>query len=67
MRGQRYYTYARSNVRFFVLDTNFLDPVQLGWIQSALKDAPEAWKIACFEGFAEQRQRVRAASTARRA
>src|SRR6202521_439863 len=45
MGGERYYTYARRNVRFFVLDTNYLDPVQLVWVESALKDALEPWKI----------------------
>jgi hypothetical protein len=29
MGGRRYYTFARRNVRFFVLDTNALDPPQL--------------------------------------
>jgi hypothetical protein len=48
MGGERYYTYARNNVRFFVLDSNYLDPAQLVWIESALKDAKEAWKIAYF-------------------
>jgi predicted MPP superfamily phosphohydrolase len=48
MGGQRYYTYARSNVRFFVLDSNYLDPAQLVWIENALRDAKEAWKIAYF-------------------
>lgn len=48
MGGRRYYTYPRSNVRFFVLDSNYLDPAQLGWIENALKDAKEAWKIAYF-------------------
>jgi predicted MPP superfamily phosphohydrolase len=48
MGGERYYTYARKNVRFFVLDTNYLDPGQLVWIERALRDAKEAWKIAYF-------------------
>ena len=48
MGGQRYYTYARDTVRFFVLDTNYLDPAQFVWLESALKDAKEAWKIAYF-------------------
>ena len=48
MGGERYYTYARNNVRFFVLDTNYLDPGQLVWIERALRDAREAWKIAYF-------------------
>src|SRR5580704_14500736 len=48
MGGERYYTYARKNVRFFVLDTNYLDPGQLVWIERALRDATEPWKIAYF-------------------
>ena len=48
MGGQRYYTYARNNVRFFVLDSNYLDPAQVVWIDAALKDAKEPWKICQF-------------------
>jgi len=48
MGGERYYSYARSRVRFFVLDTNYLDPAQLVWLETALKDATEPWKIAYF-------------------
>jgi hypothetical protein len=48
MGGTRYYTYARLNVRFFVLDSNYLDPAQLAWLETALKDAKEPWKIAYF-------------------
>jgi Calcineurin-like phosphoesterase len=48
MNGQRYYTFARKNVRFFVLDTNFLDAAQLAWFESAAADAQEEWKIAYF-------------------
>jgi predicted phosphodiesterase len=48
MGGQRYYTYVRRNVRFFVLDSNFLDAPQLAWIESALRSATEDWKICYF-------------------
>jgi len=48
MGGQRYYTFARSHVRFFVLDTSYLDPAQLTWTEQALKGATEPWKIAYF-------------------
>jgi hypothetical protein len=48
MGGERYYTYGRNNVRFLVLDSNYLDPPQLAWLESALRDAKEAWKIAYF-------------------
>jgi predicted MPP superfamily phosphohydrolase len=48
MGGMRYYTYARNNVRFFVLDSNYLDPAQVAWLETALKGANEPWKIAYF-------------------
>jgi 3',5'-cyclic AMP phosphodiesterase CpdA len=48
MGGERYYTFARKNVRFFVLDTNVLDPVQVKWLETGLSGAAEAWKIAYF-------------------
>jgi hypothetical protein len=48
MDGHRYYTYARKNVRFFVLDSNYLDPPQLAWIDGALRTATEPWKICYF-------------------
>jgi 3',5'-cyclic AMP phosphodiesterase CpdA len=48
MGGERYYTFARKNVRFFVLDTNFLDRRQLEWIDRALGDSRDDWKICYF-------------------
>jgi len=48
MRGRRYYAFAQGNIRFFVLDTNSLDPVQLRWFREELGRTTEAWKIAVF-------------------
>jgi hypothetical protein len=48
MDGQRYYTYARANVRFFVLDSNALDPKQRVWLENALKESRDEWKICYF-------------------
>jgi hypothetical protein len=48
MAGQRYYTYVRGPIRFFVLDTNVMDAPQLRWFESALEQAKESWKIAYF-------------------
>ena len=48
MGGERYYTFARKNVRFFVLDSDFLDPKQVTWIDEALKSSREEWKICYF-------------------
>ena len=48
MGGQRYYTYVRQQVRFFVLDTNIMDGPQLRWFESELRQSAEPWKIAYF-------------------
>ena len=48
MGGERYYTYARKNVRFFALDSNQVDPRQLAWLDNALKQSSEDWKICYF-------------------
>ena len=48
MGGRRYYTFARRNVRFFVLDTNAVDPPQLRWLETELTAARENWKISYF-------------------
>jgi 3',5'-cyclic AMP phosphodiesterase CpdA len=48
MGGERYYTYVKSNVRFFVLDSDLLDPKQLAWIEAALRDSHDEWKICYF-------------------
>ncbi len=48
MGGQRYYTYARGDVRFFVLDTTIMDRRQLQWIEAALANSSEEWKICYF-------------------
>ena len=48
MGGERYYTYAKKNVRFFVLDSNQMDPKQRAWLDDALKQSQEDWKICYF-------------------
>jgi hypothetical protein len=48
MGGQRYYTFVQGNVRFFVLDTNSLDPKQLQWMEAALQSSRDQWKITYF-------------------
>lgn len=49
MQGKRYYTFKKgSNVRFFALDSNYMDPVQLAWLEGELKSSGSDWKIAYF-------------------
>src|SRR4029434_4776210 len=47
MNGERYYTYARKNVRFFALDSTRMDDKQVAWIDTSLARATEDWKI-CY-------------------
>jgi hypothetical protein len=48
MNGRRYFSFTRSHVRFFALDTNVLDAAQLDWLGTTLSTAREPWKIAYF-------------------
>ena len=48
MGGERYYTFAKRNVRFFILDSNWLDDVQVAWLERALSGSTDDWKICVF-------------------
>lgn len=48
MGGERYYTFAKNNVRFYVFDSNLMDPKQVSWIDATLKQPSEGWKICYF-------------------
>ncbi|HXR98365.1 MAG TPA: metallophosphoesterase [Terriglobales bacterium] len=46
MNGQRYYTFSRGDVQFFALDSNYMDPKQLTWVDQNLAKSGADWKIA---------------------
>ena len=51
MGGERYYTFRApkgGDVRFFVLDTDYVDKVQLDWLEKELSASNSAWKIVYF-------------------
>jgi len=48
MGGQRYYTFNKGDVQFFVLDSNYMDPSQLSWVEESLQKSKAKWKIAYF-------------------
>jgi len=48
MGGERYYTYKKDRVRFFVLDSDYLDQPQRQWIERQLRESTDDWKIAYF-------------------
>ena len=48
MGGERYYSFTRSNVQFFALDSNYMDGAQLTWLRRGLEASTAPWKIAFF-------------------
>lgn len=48
MNGQQYYTYKKGNVRFFVLDSTYMNPRQFAWLEQQLQDSGSDWKICYF-------------------
>jgi hypothetical protein len=49
MNGQRYYSFKpRDGVRFFALDSNYMDKRQLEWLEKELKGSGSEWKICFF-------------------
>jgi Calcineurin-like phosphoesterase len=50
MDGKRWYSFkpAKQNVRFFAVDSGYLLPEQLEWLEAELKGSNEDWKIAYF-------------------
>lgn len=49
MNGSAYYTFKKGNVRFFALNSNYMDPKQLAWLENELKSAGDGdWKVCYF-------------------
>jgi 3',5'-cyclic AMP phosphodiesterase CpdA len=48
MNGQQYYSFKKGNVQFFALDSDYLDPKQLAWLEKELASAGSDWKICYF-------------------
>jgi hypothetical protein len=48
MGGERYYAFRKGEAAFFALDSNYMDPKQLSWLEQNLKDSQGTWKICFF-------------------
>jgi 3',5'-cyclic AMP phosphodiesterase CpdA len=48
MGGKRYYAFSKGPVDFFAMDSNYMDPEQLGWLGKQLEGSSAKWKICYF-------------------
>ena len=48
MGGERYYAFRKGDVAFFALDSNYMDPKQLQWVEENLRSSQGKWKICYF-------------------
>jgi hypothetical protein len=49
MGGKKYYSFRpKLGVRFFALDSNYMDKAQLDWLDKELKASGSEWKIVFF-------------------
>ena len=49
MGGERFYTFKpRNGIRFFALDSNYMDRPQLEWLEKELASSGSDWKIVFF-------------------
>jgi 3',5'-cyclic AMP phosphodiesterase CpdA len=49
MNGERFYTFKpKPGVRIFALDSNYMDPKQLEWLEKELASSGSDWKICFF-------------------
>jgi predicted phosphodiesterase len=49
MNGERFYSFKPKNdVRFFALDSNYVDKAQLAWLDKELAASGSVWKIMFF-------------------
>ena len=48
MGGERYYSFRKGEAGFFALDSNYMDPKQLSWLEQNLKNSQGTWKVCFF-------------------
>lgn len=48
MDGKEYYSFKKGNVRFFALNSNYMDAIQLQWLENELKTNDNDWKVCFF-------------------
>ena len=48
MDGKLYYSFTKANVKFIALQSDYLEPEQMAWLQKELEGSREDWKIPYF-------------------
>jgi 3',5'-cyclic AMP phosphodiesterase CpdA len=48
MDGKEYYSFKRKGARFFALNSNYMDPRQIKWLEDELKNSGADWKVCFF-------------------
>jgi len=50
MEGKTYYTFKapKEDVRFFALESDYLEPQQVAWVEKELQNSGEEWRIPFF-------------------
>lgn len=48
MGGERFYSFDKGPVQFLALDSTYMSPEQLEWVEKELKGSSKQWKIAFF-------------------
>jgi hypothetical protein len=48
MNGKEYYRFTKGNVAFYSLNSNYMDKVQLKWLEDELAKDTSEWKICFF-------------------
>jgi hypothetical protein len=48
MDGREYYSFKKGNVRFFALNSNYMDARHLEWLEKELAGSDEPWKVCFF-------------------
>jgi hypothetical protein len=48
MDGKQYYSFRKGNAEFFALDSNYMNPAQVTWLDRQLAASDATWKICFF-------------------